>query len=124
MNGRKRTADLRSSLASVRSAIDEALREKRDPLKVLCQVGPALDGLGGEIGAMRDYAPGLGDVWDTCMALRRLADEMADWYSPSGEEESDAGVQPATPAVERVGDALPGEFDGYDAGDVPAQPDD
>lgn len=88
----KHAGDLIGTLRQVRSRLDSCLMEKGDPTKAYQDAALMLEAAGGEVGELRRYAAGLGELWDTMLAVMRLAGEA---YAAGGQyrgDEGDAGV--------------------------------
>lgn len=87
-------------LRRIRSAIERQWANRHDPRSIFGLVETEMNATAGEISLVRDFAPGVGEMWDTMAALWGMCADLYDLCDPSEVEGSRERVLPAVSAVD------------------------
>lgn len=99
-------------LREIRSAVATGHRERHDPRRIYADVEGQFAACAGEIALVRDFAPGVGEVWDTLVELWSYTMDLYELVRDDREGDIDERVcspihadnaEPAVPAGDAGG---------------------
>lgn len=85
-------------MQDVRSRLESAVAERRDPSQALKHAKVVIDSQHATVDQVRTIAPGLGAIWDTLRSVLAAVEHAAGLGSGGGEGVDIEGVHTAVPA--------------------------